>query len=1013
MAFPQDVQDIKVEIELDGVWTDISTDVRRNPGITIKRGRANESTHVEASSCELAIDNTTGNYSPRNPVGDYFGTIGRNTPIRVSILSDKSWMPLDENTGEAVSIFASTPDSASLSIVGDIDIRFEADLDSWYDNFDLVHKWTTTGNQRSYGMSTIEGGYLTLYTSSAGTATTVNATSTVTLPTIYGHQAFGATMDVNNGAAGNTVTFYTSDSIDGTWTQLGAAVVTSGTTSIFNSTSLLYVGSRSSGGATNTTVRGKVYAAEVRDGIAGTVVASPDFTVLNDTDTSFRDEAIGGLTGSTATAFADSPSTSYLVTLDADAADILVGDLVVLTNSVGTYKEQTIFTVTTKVSGFGFTNISYTPASAVVTMTNDIMKEIGNIWTLTGTEITNRDYRARQEVSAWPQDQDTSGNDIYTSIQAGGILRRLGQGQSPVPSSIYRTVSTDTGVVAYWPAEDGENATSLASAFSGHQPMVISGEPELADNSTWKASGALPTMALASFTGTVPVHTVTDNVQAKFYMSIPAGGITTGTVIATVITTGTARRWDLIYSTGGSGSLSLSAYDESDVSILTGGAADMLVNGRPVYVSMRMVDSGTGVEYTIVTVDASTGGVLLVAPATLASRQMGRAVKLIANPQKLMNDVVMGHFSVQSDADYTEDLLSSSVLAWAGESAAERIKRLCAENSVPFFQLASVENTDAMGPQLVGKTLLQLLQECADTDMGILYEPRDLYGLTYRPRTTLTNQPAVVTASHSANQLTAFKPVDDDQSTVNDVKVTRIGGSSYRAVDTASALSINEPPNGVGIYDQSKSLSMHVDARLPDQAGWRLHLGTVDEARYPRIGFTMTSPSFLASANLTFDLLALDIGDRLVITDLPAHLPPDDVQQIAQGFTEYLANFERAITVNCTPASVWDVGVYALATASGAGQSKYSSDGTVTTEALDATETGIDISTPSGPVWTTVAAEFPFDILIGGERITVAGITGTGTAQVMTPVTRSVNGVVKSHDSGATVTLFTPAVYGL
>jgi hypothetical protein len=278
---------------------------------------------------------------------------------------------------------------------------------------------------------------------------------------------------------------------------------------------------------------------------------------------------------------------------------------------------------------------------------------------------------------------------------------------------------------------------------------------------------------------------------------------------------------------------------------------------------------------------------------------------------------------------------------------------------------------------------------------------------------TLNNQPAVVTASYSSNQLAAFRPVDDDQNTINDVTVTRIGGSSFRAVDTTSALSTSQPPDGVGLYDASVSLSMFADARLPDQAGWRLHLGTVDEARFPLIGFNLTSPSVLATTTLTFDVLSLDVGDRLVITGMPSHLPPDNVQQIAQGFTEYLANFERAITVNCTPASVWSVGVYASTAVSGAGQSKYSSDGTVTTEALDTTETGIDISTPSGPVWTNTAAEFPFDVMIGGERITVAGITGTGPAQVMTPVTRSVNGVVKSHASGVAVALFAPAVYGL
>jgi hypothetical protein len=190
-------------------------------------------------------------------------------------------------------------------------------------------------------------------------------------------------------------------------------------------------------------------------------------------------------------------------------------------------------------------------------------------------------------------------------------------------------------------------------------------------------------------------------------------------------------------------------------------------------------------------------------------------------------------------------------------------------------------------------------------------------------------------------------------------------------------------------------------------------VGTVDEPRFPVIGANLTSPSFLADPELTFDLLGLDIGDRLVITDQPAWLPPDDVQQIAQGFTEYLANFERQISVKCTPASVWEIARYAFDTDDTRNQYKYSSDGSSTNEALDTTETGMDVDTPSGPLWTTDAAQLPFDVMVGGEQMTATAIgAAAGTVQTFT-VTRSVNGVVKSHLTGATVALFRPARYAL
>lgn len=54
--------------------------------------------------------------------------------------------------------------------------------------------------------------------------------------------------------------------------------------------------------------------------------------------------------------------------------------------------------------------------------------------------------------------------------------------------------------------------------------------------------------------------------------------------------------------------------------------------------------------------------------------------------------------------------------------------------------------------------------------------------------------------------------------------------------------------------------------------------------------------------------------------------------------------------------------------------------------------------------WTTNAAHFPFNIMIKREKMTVTNITGTTSPQTFT-VTRSVNGVAKSHSAGEEVHL--------
>jgi hypothetical protein len=58
-------------------------------------------------------------------------------------------------------------------------------------------------------------------------------------------------------------------------------------------------------------------------------------------------------------------------------------------------------------------------------------------------------------------------------------------------------------------------------------------------------------------------------------------------------------------------------------------------------------------------------------------------------------------------------------------------------------------------------------------------------------------------------------------------------------------------------------------------------------------------------------------------------------------------------------------------------------------------------------LWTTIASDMPFDILMGGEQMTVTNITGSSSPQTFT-VTRGVNGVVRSHSAGEDLRLFSP-----
>ena len=185
--------------------------------------------------------------------------------------------------------YASTPDNAALDIVGDIDIRVDTTPDDWTPAAAsaLLSKWAG-GGFRSYLLNLTTTGTIQLAWSADGGAS-ITRDSTVSVPITTGRLSLRATLDVDNGAAGHTVTFYTGPSLDGPWTQLGTPVITAGITSIFSSSSPVEIGSHT--GGTASLLAGYVHGARIYNGIAGTAVATPNFDIQAPGTTSFTDSA--------------------------------------------------------------------------------------------------------------------------------------------------------------------------------------------------------------------------------------------------------------------------------------------------------------------------------------------------------------------------------------------------------------------------------------------------------------------------------------------------------------------------------------------------------------------------------------------------------------------------------------------------------------------------------------------------------------------------------------------------
>jgi len=913
MAFPATVLPLLIELELDGTWTDVTSYVQRRGGdlIQITRGRADEAGTADPSTLRLSFNNRDGRFSPRNPTGPYFGNLTRNTPLRASVLlGPKRLIALP-----ATAVGASTPDSAGTSVTGDLNLRMDITAVSWRDSAWTLGKTGTAGNI-SYLWGIGSDGTLVLIWSANGSATfTKQSTVCVPQPT-SGRRAVRVTLDVDNGAAGNTVTFYTSDTISGTWTQLGATVVTAGTTSIFNGTASTIIAADPGS---------RVHAAQVRSGIGGTIVANPDFTSVAE---------------GTTTTFVDSASATW--TLDA------------------------------------------------------------------GSTVTARRYRFAGEVPAWPVKWDNSGQDVWVPITASGIMRRLGRPGAPIASALYRGVTTNAIVPrAYWSLEDGADATSAASGIGG-PAMAVTGSMTFAGYSTFACSAPVAVLNSATARGTVPDYTGTNAVIIRFLLAVPAAGDTDQGEICNWDCTGTAAFWALSYRTASGGSLRLRSVDRTGVQVFDSGTIDVGgLNGKQAVVRINLVTTGGNTGYDVLVdyiadlasfgATGSAAGITVIACTALS----------IGHGQTLVGTAV-GHVQVYSGIP---PFLTDEIEAWAGELAGARLTRLCDAYGITLETVGNVSDTSlsttaglgtaAMGVQPID-TLLNVLRQCEAADGGILFEPRDAVGLAYRTAESLHDQTAVLALSYTAADLSELEPTDDDQQTRNDVTVTRTGGSSYRATLATGPLSILAPPDGMGPVESAPTLNLAADDQVADAAGWRLHLGTVDEPRYPAVGVNLARSNFASSSAQLGAALDLDVGDAVTVSGTPVWLPPDGVAQLALGFTETLGNFELATRLACAPGSPWQAQAYDETDA------VYESDGSTLAAGATSTATTLSVATVSGPLWTH--ADGDYDIVVAGERMTVTNVTGGSSPQTFT-VTRSVNSVVKAQSSGATLELFAPTFW--
>jgi hypothetical protein len=284
---------IHAEFQIGTDWlstfggSDLAGQIRGSGQIRVTRGFVDQQSSFTPTSSGFTLNNRNGLFSPENPYSALFGQIKQNLPIRFGVrTAANTWdehlrMPDVNNTSNVAGGSAPqkmyTADKASLDITSDIDIRLEfTPLYTRVRRQTLCGKYVPTGNQRAWFLELRNDGQLALLTSPDGTLTNaLTNLSGVVLAADVGRVAIRVTLDVDNGSGSRVYRWYTAPSIDGTWTQISSATV-AGTTSIFNSSSALEVGTANDAAGPftdNVQFAGKIHAFQLYSGIAGTLVA--------------------------------------------------------------------------------------------------------------------------------------------------------------------------------------------------------------------------------------------------------------------------------------------------------------------------------------------------------------------------------------------------------------------------------------------------------------------------------------------------------------------------------------------------------------------------------------------------------------------------------------------------------------------------------------------------------------------------------------------------------------------
>ena len=641
--------------------------------------------------------------------------------------------------------------------------------------------------------------------------------------------------------------------------------------------------------------------------------------------------------------------------------------------------------------------------------------------------------RSTTEVSDWDPEESADGRVAWTGMSAAGVLRRLGQGKTPLRTPNSRAV-TAAGPAAHWPLDDGRDSDQAASGLAGGTAMTETGGVGFGAVPGPGGGGALVAEVVkdSAYTGglSAPVAvTSSTGWTVDVWFRATAAADDSNAVLAAWTVSGTygAVDWTMYVAkiAGVHGVVVVADHDPlSSTSFNETG--DGIVDGDWHMVRMSVTQDDPDTITAQLYFDGAASDSFTDSPYTAGvprwvylgdDARPFSSFTLTATESAAVAEVVVWP---TPDPSLSAADAYSAGRGWIGEAAGRRFLRLGVELGITTTVVGDPDDTQPMGIQ-PRDTPLRALADCVKTDVGLMFEPADSLGVVMRTGRDLANQTVALALDYTQIKAGTLKPQLGSKGAYNDVTAKRATGGQARAVLETGRMSVLDAPDGMGRVERQVDVNPASDATLLALAQAYLHRGIADEPRWPAVVVELTSaaPALIAAVE------AVDIGDLVTISGLPAHWTPDLARLIVVGIQESVPTHARRVGLVCIPAQPFEVGLVGEDDGSSdlRGQA-VDTDRSTLASGINETATSLSVAS-TGTVWSTNADGWStslngtdpdgrtgLHLRIGGELMRVTNITGGTSPQTFT-VVRSVNGVVKSHLAGAEVHAAYPFAVGL